>query len=177
MSAHNAGGGNSSGDAATDAAPRVTGLLKRPRCEDDGEEAPDSIGASGGSHGGAGVPVATALRLSPLRLTDSTGPQPEKRHAPTHDPAPFECPCDAAEYDCQKRAPVRSACACNRLLCRKCAGVLACLPSPCASGCDLCGAPDQGPFEVADFPRDVGVLATLMMTKLHSPATASRCVT
>jgi hypothetical protein len=88
-----------------------------------------------------------------------------KRHAPDdggpfHDPVPFECPCDAAEYNCQKRAPVRSACACKRLLCRKCAGVVASLPH--AATCDLCGAPDQGPFELGDFPRDVGVLATLV---------------
>ena len=86
-----------------------------------------------------------------------------KRRAPdgpSHDPVPFECPCDAAEYNCQKRAPVRSACACKRLLCRKCAGVVASLPH--AATCDLCGAPDQGPFELGDFPRDVGVLATLV---------------
>jgi hypothetical protein len=86
-----------------------------------------------------------------------------KRRAPdgpSHDPVPFECPCDAAVYNCQKRAPVRSACACKRLLCRKCAGVVASLPH--AATCDLCGAPDQGPFEAAEFARDVGVLATLV---------------
>jgi hypothetical protein len=55
---------------------------------------------------------------------------------------------------------VRSACACKRLMCRKCAGVAASLPGP--STCDLCGAADVGPFEPADFVRDVGVLATLL---------------
>ena len=170
MFAHNAGGGSSSGDAAAGTLARAgegSRPLKRGRGED--TAAVDSAPDSSGDGSGAGEANAPA--------TDSTGPQNlgQRRHAPAHDPAPFECPCDAAEYDCQKRAPVRSACACKRLLCRKCAGVVASLPH--AATCDLCGAPDQGPFEVADFPRDVGVLATLMMTKLHSPATASRCVT
>ena len=162
MSARNAGGGGTSGNVAAGAVTRAgqgTRPLKRGRGEDTAvvDSAP---GSSGGGGGGSGAGVANAPP------TDSTGPQ--KRHAPAHDPAPFECPCDAAEYDCQKRAPVRSACACKRLLCRKCAGVVASLPH--AATCDLCGAPDQGPFEVADFPRDVGVLATLM-AKLPSPAT------
>jgi hypothetical protein len=160
MSARNTGGGSSSGDAAAGTLARAgegSRPLKRGRGEDTAvvDSAP---GSSGGGGGGSGAGVAPP--------TDSTGPQ--KRHAPAHDPAPFECPCDAAEYDCQKRAPVRSACACKRLLCRKCAGVVASLPH--AATCDLCGAPDQGPFEPGDFPRDVGVLATLM-AKLPSPAT------
>jgi hypothetical protein len=162
MSARNAGGGGTSGNVAAGAAARAgqgTRPLKRGRGEDTAvvDSVPDS---SGGGGGGSGAGMANGP------ATDSTGPQ--KRQAPAHDPAPFECPCDAAEYDCQKRAPARSACACKRLLCRKCAGVVASLPH--AAACDLCGALDQGPFEVADFPRDVGVLATLM-AKLPSPAT------
>ena len=119
----------------------------------DGHEHGDG-GTGGGSSGGA---VRAGGNCSPPKGPD------HKRHAPsgpTHDPAPFECPCDAAEYNCQKRAPVRSACACKRLLCRKCAGVAASLPDP--SACDLCGAEDVGPFEPADFVRDVGILATLV---------------
>lgn len=54
---------------------------------------------------------------------------------------------------------MRSACACKRLLCRKCAGVVASMPDP--SACDLCGAADVGPFESADFVRDAGIMATL----------------
>ena len=69
------------------------------------------------------------------------------------DPGAFECPCGPCEYDCQKRAPVRSACACKRLLCRKCAGVAASLPGPVP--CGLCGAEAVGPFE-AGPAGDVG---------------------
>ena len=76
------------------------------------------------------------------------------------DPGAFECPCGPCEYDCQKRAPVRSACACKRLLCRKCAGVVASLPGP--APCGLCGAEAVGPFEAGDFVMDAGVLLALM---------------
>ena len=76
------------------------------------------------------------------------------------DPGAFECPCGPCEYDCQKRAPVRSACACKRLLCRKCAGVAASLPGP--APCSLCGDEAVGPFETRDFAMDAGVLLALM---------------
>ena len=76
------------------------------------------------------------------------------------DPGAFECPCGPCEYDCQKRAPVRSACACKRLLCRKCAVVAASLPGP--APCGLCGAEAVGPFEAGDFVMDAGVLLALM---------------
>ncbi len=76
------------------------------------------------------------------------------------DPGAFECPCGPCEYDCQKRAPVRSACACKRLLCRKCAGVAASLPDP--APCGLCGAEAVGPFEAGEFVLDAGVLLALM---------------
>ena len=76
------------------------------------------------------------------------------------DPGAFECPCGPCEYDCQKRAPVRSACACKRLLCRKCAGVAASLPGP--APCGLCGVEAVGPFETGDFVMDAGVLLALM---------------
>ena len=76
------------------------------------------------------------------------------------DPGAFECPCGPCEYDCQKRAPVRSACACKRLLCRKCAGVAASLPGP--APCGLCGAEAVGPFDAGDFVVDAGVLLALM---------------
>ncbi len=79
--------------------------------------------------------------------------------AADHDPAPFECPCGSCEYDCQKRAPVRAACTCRRLLCRKCAGVTASLPDP--GPCSLCGAASVGPFEDKDFVMDRGVLLAL----------------
>ncbi len=76
------------------------------------------------------------------------------------DPGAFECPCGPCEYDCQRRAPVRSACACKRLLCRKCAGVAASLPGP--APCSLCGDEAVGPFETRDFAMDAGVLLALM---------------
>ena len=76
------------------------------------------------------------------------------------DPGAFECPCGPCEYDCQKRAPVRSACACKRLLCRKCAGVAASLPGP--APCGLCGAEAVGPFDAGEFVMDAGVLLALM---------------
>ncbi len=77
-----------------------------------------------------------------------------------YDPVAWECPCGGCEYDCQKRAPVRAACTCKRLLCRKCAGVVASLPD--AAPCDLCGAAAVGPFEASDFQRDVGVVQALL---------------
>ena len=76
------------------------------------------------------------------------------------DPGAFECPCGPCEYDCQKRAPVRSACACKQLLCRKCAGVAASLPGP--APCGLCGAEAVGPFDAGEFVMDAGVLLVLM---------------
>ncbi len=76
-----------------------------------------------------------------------------------HDPVPFECPCGSCEYDCQKRTPVRAACACKRLLCRKCAGVTASLPDP--GPCGLCGAASVSPFEDKEFHVDRGVLLAL----------------
>ncbi len=79
--------------------------------------------------------------------------------AADHDPVPFECPCGSCEYDCQKRAPVRAACICRRLLCRKCAGVTASLPDP--GPCSLCGAASVGPFEDKEFMMDRGVLLAL----------------
>ncbi len=79
--------------------------------------------------------------------------------AADHDPVPFECPCGSCEYDCQKRAPVRAACTCRRLLCRKCAGVTASLPDP--GPCGLCGAASVGPFEEKEFVIDRGVLLAL----------------
>jgi hypothetical protein len=72
----------------------------------------------------------------------------------------FVCPCDGVQYDCQKRAPMRAACACKRLLCRKCAGVAATLPDP--GPCGLCGAEAVGPFDAGDFKLDRGLLATLI---------------
>ena len=76
-----------------------------------------------------------------------------------HDPVPFECPCGSCEYDCQKRAPVRAACTCRCLLCRKCAGVTASLPDP--GPCGLCGAASVGPFEEEAFAVDRGVMLAL----------------
>ncbi len=79
-----------------------------------------------------------------------------------HDPVPFECPCGSCECDCQKRAPVRAACDCKGLLCRKCAGVAASLPDP--APCGLCGegrAASVGPVEEKDFAVDRGVLLAL----------------
>jgi hypothetical protein len=80
--------------------------------------------------------------------------------AADHDPVPFECPCGSCEYDCQKRAPVRAACTCRRLLCRKCAGVAASLPDP--GPCGLCGAGSAGPLDDGEeFVVDRGVLLAL----------------
>jgi hypothetical protein len=106
-------------------------------------------GGGGGSGGGGGgssesPPVAKRTRLA---------------IATDHDPVPFECPCGSCEYDCQKRAPVRAACTCRRLLCRKCAGVTASLPDP--GPCGLCGAASVGPFEEKVFVMDRGVLLAL----------------
>ena len=55
---------------------------------------------------------------------------------------------------------MRAACACKRLLCRKCAGVAATLPDP--APCGLCGAEAVGPFDAGDFKLDRGLLATLI---------------
>jgi hypothetical protein len=84
-------------------------------------------------------------------------------------PQPPQAACGPAGWDqrppppwpqAQKRAPVRSACACKRLLCRKCAGVAASLPGP--APCGLCGAEAVGPFEAGEFVMDAGVLLALM---------------
>jgi hypothetical protein len=102
-------------------------------------------GGGGGAGGSAGSPLAKRTRLV---------------IAADHDPAvPFECPCGSCEYDCQKRAPMRAACTCRRLLCRKCAGVTASLPDP--GPCGLCGAAIVGPFEEKEFVMDRGVLLAL----------------
>jgi hypothetical protein len=138
--------------------------MKRGREPDDDGDAGVGAGACVGDglqHGSGGSGAGDGNGGAGAR--GEAAPPHHKRRAPDgpfHDPTPFVCPCDAAEYNCQKRAPVRSACVCKRLLCRKCAGVVASLPH--AATCDLCGAPDQGPFELGDFPRDVGVLATLV---------------
>jgi hypothetical protein len=106
----------------------------------------DGAGApsGGGGGGSAQSPVAKRTRLV---------------IAAYHDPVPFECPCGSCEYDCQKRAPVRAACPCRRLLCCKCAGVTASLPDP--GPCGLCGAASVGPFEEEEFVMDRGVLLAL----------------
>ncbi len=95
-------------------------------------------------------------------MSPVTGPVAKRTRlviAADHDPVPFECPCGSCEYDCQKRAPVRAACTCRRLLCRKCAGVTASLPDP--GPCGLCGAASVGPFEEKEFVMDRGVLLAL----------------
>ncbi len=83
----------------------------------------------------------------------------------THDPAPFECPYSACEYDCQKRAPVRAACACQRLVCRKCVEVAAGQPG----GCGLCGAAVQEGHATPPWQPDIGVL--LARASALAPAT------
>jgi hypothetical protein len=83
----------------------------------------------------------------------------------THDPSPFECPYSACEYDCQKRAPVRAACACKRLVCRKCAEVAAGQPG----GCGLCGAAAQEGHATPTWQLDIGVL--LARASALAPAT------
>ena len=87
------------------------------------------------------------------------------------DPGAFECPCGPCEYDCQKRAPVRSACACKRLLCRKCTGVAASLPGP--APCGLCGAEAVGPFEAGDFVDSSALEAGSRRIILPSCSTAA----
>jgi hypothetical protein len=77
------------------------------------------------------------------------------------DPEALECPYEACTYDCQRHHPVRSPC-CNRLMCFKCAGVLATLPN--ATPCTLCGKAASGPFEASQFQRDVGLLLALATT-------------
>jgi hypothetical protein len=104
--------------------------------------------------------------LAPFVGDEPEGPQTDSEVLLHHwhhavDPAAFECPCGPCEYDCQKRSPVRSACACKRLLCRKCAGAIASLPGP--APCGLCSKAEAvGPFETHDFLRDVGVLMAMM---------------
>jgi hypothetical protein len=107
-----------------------------------GEDGAEGVSASEGTVTGGG----TAAPREPLAHAGFT--------------APFQCPCDTAEYDCHKRAPVRAGCACRRLLCRKCAGVAGSMPGP--SPCTLCGAEAVGPFEAADFQRDAGLLLALV---------------
>jgi hypothetical protein len=124
-------------------------------------------GAGGGGGSSIMIPSASGSGAQPPQA-----PQPEAAcHDPGTavegdagpnllDPGAFECPCGPCEYDCQRRAPVRSACACKRLLCRKCAGVGASLPGP--APCGLCGAEAVGPFDAGDFVMDAGVLLALM---------------
>lgn len=90
-------------------------------------------------------------------------------HAP---PVAFQCSCDF-EYDCTKRAPMKSACSCERLLCRKCAGVAASLPE--AAPCGLCKAEAVGPFELKDFERDTGVVAALMSMEDKATTSCAEC--
>ena len=123
-----------------------------------------SSGGGGGGVGGGGgssqPPVAKRTRLV---------------IAADHDPVPFECPCGSCEYDCRKRAPVRAACACKRLLCRKCAGVTASLPDP--GPCGLCGATSVGPFEDKEFLVDRGCCWRWRVDwHLHSRTCACMCV-
>ncbi len=76
---------------------------------------------------------------------------------------PFLCPCDSMPFDCQKRAPVRSPCACGHLICRKCANVLASMPT--RPPCELCGAPGATgteEVEVEALKVEQGVLVALM---------------
>jgi hypothetical protein len=78
-----------------------------------------------------------------------------------HDPAPFECPVGGCQYDFGRRAPVHTACPCGRLVCRKCAGVAAGLPSP--SPCFVCGRVEGvREFDTADCAVDRGVLLALI---------------
>jgi hypothetical protein len=112
------------------------------------EASSGGVGApSGGGGGGSSETPPVAKRTRRLAI------------AADHDPVPFECPCGSCEYDCQKRVPVRAACTCRRLLCRKCAGVTASLPDP--GPCGLCGAASVGPFEEKEFVMDRGVLLAL----------------
>ena len=99
---------------------------------------------------GPGGPLAVIVEVA-------GGENTEKAQL-SHDPAPFECPYSGCEYDCQQRAPVRMACACKRLVCRKCAGVAASQPD----GCGLCGSPAGGLDAAgAPFSLDLGVLLAL----------------
>lgn len=82
-------------------------------------------------------------------------------------PEALECPCDGGKYDCGKRTPMRTACKCKRLLCRKCAGVLASLPDP--APCGLCGEKAVGPHDMSAFDRDTGVVAALLSTAISAP--------
>jgi hypothetical protein len=146
-----AGDGAGAGASASAAAPKPP----QKRGRGGGSEGGGSGGGgSGGGGGGSGNGAASAAAAK--------AGEPPIAHSHAHDPVAFECPCDAAEYDCGKRMAVRSACACNRLLCRKCAGVVTSLPAP--APCGLCGAaaaPGRGPKDSA-FKRDLGVLAVLL---------------
>jgi hypothetical protein len=131
----------------------------------------DAIGLLGASHGGFGAAAAAAAAVRENDSSLYSAAAATKRARTMVDASPgssltqdpsvaFACPCCACEYDCQKRAPVRSACACKHLLCRKCAGVVSSLPNP--APCGLCGTGAVGPFEATDFQKDPGVLLALM---------------
>ena len=121
----------------------------------------DGGGGGGSSIGASGSDFSQPPPQPPQAACHDPGAMVEGDAGPSLlDPGAFECPCGPCEYDCQKRAPVRSACACKRLLCRKCAGVAASLPGP--APCGLCGAEAVGPFEAGEFVLDAGVLLTLM---------------
>jgi hypothetical protein len=81
--------------------------------------------------------------------------------APYPEPDPFTCcalDC-GAEFDAKGRQPVATACACENLVCKKCAAVAASMPS--AAPCTLCGRADVAPFEAGDCKVDTGVLLTV----------------
>ena len=146
-------------------------VKKRGAHSDDGDRRAEAgHGGGSGAEAGAGAggghsapPVAKRTRVDAAACSDPAGL--------LHDPAAFECPCASCEYDCQKRAPVRTPCACHRLMCRKCAGVAASLPGP--APCGACGAAAVGPFEPQEFRRDSGVLLALLgRLKAHEPYVA-----
>ncbi len=133
----------------------------------DARAGPCEAGGGGGGGGGdSGSVYADAppdvkrVRQGGAECEAGPGATEGEKEDAVLDPGAFECPCGPCEYDCQRRAPVRSACACKRLLCRKCAGVAASLPGP--APCSLCGAEAVGPFEAGDFVLDAGVLLALM---------------
>ncbi len=131
-------------------------------CDGAGSTGPSGAGDGGGGSGSTCGDVHPDLkRVRGPECEAGPGAEVEGDAGPNLlDPGAFECPCGPCEYDCQRRAPVRSACACKRLLCRKCAGVAASLPG--RAPCGLCGAEAVGPFDAGDFVMDAGVLLSLM---------------
>jgi hypothetical protein len=101
------------------------------------------------------------------------------------DPEAFECPVSACEYDCQKRAPVRLACACKRLVCRKCADNAGTQPWGCVMCCSMAASAKPGPscwfsssaghHRPAGPTRDVGALLALAATS-KVPTRSVSCV-